>query len=71
MKTLTCSQLGGPCDAKISGNTPEELMENGMAHLEQAHPDMAANVKAALPNDPRMLEWNQKFEKTWANTPDE
>ena len=61
MKTLTCSQLGGPCDAKITGSTPDEMMANGMKHLEQAHPDMAAKVKATPKEDPTMVEWNKKF----------
>ena len=65
MKTLTCAQLGGPCDAAISGNTKDELMANGMKHLEEAHPDMAAKVKATPKDDPMMVEWNEKFNKDW------
>jgi predicted small metal-binding protein len=71
MKTLTCSPMGGPCDEKISGNTPDELMANGMAHLESAHPEMAAQVKTVSKDDPQMVEWNKNFEKDWTNTPDE
>ena len=67
---MTCAQLGGPCEEKISGSTPEELMQNGMTHLESAHPEMAADVKAASPEDPKMVEWNKKFQEDWANTPD-
>jgi predicted small metal-binding protein len=71
MKTMTCSQLGGPCEAKMSGNTPDELMMNGMKHLESAHPQMAADVKSAPKDDPRMTEWSKKFKKDWENTPDD
>ncbi len=59
MKTLTCAQMGGPCEEKISGNTPEEMMANGMTHLESAHPEMAADVKAAPKDSPTMVEWNK------------
>jgi predicted small metal-binding protein len=63
MKTMTCSQMGGPCDAKIIGDTPEEMLVNAMKHLEEAHPDMAAQVKAMPKDDPTMISWNEKFMK--------
>ena len=70
MKTMTCAQMGGPCEAKITGNTPEEMMQNGMTHLESAHPDMAADVKASPKDSPMMTAWNEKFMKDWADAPD-
>ena len=70
MKTLTCSQLGGPCEEKITGNTQDEMMANGMAHLEAAHPEMAADVKAAPKDDPKMMEWMKKFQEDWASAPE-
>ena len=70
MKTMTCAQLGGPCEAKITGSTQEEFMANAMKHLESAHPEMAADVKAAPKDDPKMVEWNKKFQEDWAKTPD-
>jgi len=69
MKTLTCSQMGGPCDAKISGATKDEMMANAMKHLETAHPDMAADVKKASATDPMMVEWNKKFDADFAAAP--
>ncbi len=33
MKTLTCRELGGPCDAEISGETPDEMVENCKKHV--------------------------------------
>jgi predicted small metal-binding protein len=65
MKTMTCSQMGGPCDAKITGSTPDEMMKNAMTHLEAAHPEMAASVKAMPETDPKMVAWNEKFMKDW------
>ncbi len=45
---MTCAEMGGPetCTAVISGNTPEEAAMNGMQHMEQAHPELAAKMKA-------------------------
>lgn len=33
MKTMTCKQLGGPCDLPIQGNTPDEVIKAQDAHL--------------------------------------
>ena len=62
---MTCAQMGGPCDKEITGSTPDEMMEKGMEHLEEAHPEMAAQVKAMAKDDPVMVEWNKKFMKEW------
>ena len=32
MKTMTCKQLYGPCEALIHGETAEEMMENSKKH---------------------------------------
>ena len=70
MKTMTCMQMGGPCEEKIMGATPDEMMMNGMKHMEMAHPDMAADIKAMPKDDPKMVAWSEKFMKDWATTPD-
>jgi predicted small metal-binding protein len=70
MKTLTCRQMGGECDAKISGSTKDEMMMNGMKHLEEAHPKMAEDVKKASPTDPMMVAWNKKFDEDFKTAPE-
>ena len=62
--------MGGTCEAEISGATPDEMMANGMAHVESAHPDLAASIKSMSPTDPNMVEWSEKFMATWAATPE-
>ena len=61
MKSMSCAQMGGECDAVVTGNTPEEMMNAGMEHLHASHPEMAAQVMATPKDDPKMVEWNQKF----------
>ena len=70
MKTMTCRQLGGTCDHPISAETPEEMMSKGMAHLESDHPEMAADIKTMLKDDPLMVAWSEKFQKDWDATPE-
>jgi hypothetical protein len=62
--------MGGECDAKITGATADEMMANGMKHLEEAHPKMEADVKAAPKDDPKMVEWNKKFHADFAAAPE-
>lgn len=33
MKEMTCRELGGACDAIITGSTPEEMGENCKQHV--------------------------------------
>ena len=33
MKKTTCKELRGVCDVVITGNTPEEMGENGKQHV--------------------------------------
>lgn len=70
MKTMTCAQMGGMCETAISGTTPEEMTENGMKHIEEAHPDMAADIKAMPEDDPKMIAWHEKFMKDWEELPE-
>jgi predicted small metal-binding protein len=70
MKTLTCKEMGGPCDAQISANSSDEMMANGMKHMEEAHEAMAADIKAMPHDDPKMIEWSKTFMEMWNKTPD-
>ncbi len=70
MKQMTCAQMGGPsaCDAVISGNTPEEMINNGMTHLNQAHPQMVADMQSK----PKQTMENRRaeFQKKWDAAPE-
>jgi len=65
MKKLTCRELGGPCDALITGATPEEMMKNGMAHLEAAHPEMVDGAKNMSKEESD--KWTADFMQKWAS----
>lgn len=45
-------------------------MSKGMAHLDAAHPEMAATVRAMAKDDPAMVEWGKKFDEAWENAPE-
>ncbi len=71
MKTMTCQQMGGPCDKKIQGENIDEMRTNAMKHLEEAHPEMAADIKAMPKDDPKMTEWDTKFTADYEATPED
>jgi predicted small metal-binding protein len=71
MKTMTCAQLGGPCETAISASSSDEMMKKGMEHLEAAHPEMAADIKATPQDDPKMVEWGTKFAADYAAAPED
>lgn len=53
MKTMTCKQLHGPCDALIHAQTAEEMMANGQKH----------GLEMAAKGDPAHIEIMEKFRK--------
>ncbi|MGE5392318.1 MAG: hypothetical protein ACM3NH_01050 [Candidatus Saccharibacteria bacterium] len=69
MKQATCPQMGGPetCRAVITGNTPEEMVDNGMNHVKQAHPEMAADIKKLSKDEAD--KWMTDFRKTFDALP--
>jgi hypothetical protein len=70
MKQMTCPQMGGPatCTGVLSGNTPDEMIANGMEHLKEAHPDMLESMKT-MPKE-KMDAWRADFQTKWDATPD-
>ena len=65
MKQITCAQMGGPatCTVVFTGNTPEEMVKKAMDHVMQAHPDLAAQIKAMTPEETAkwMADFSAKF----------
>ena len=75
MKTMTCKQMGGPCDAPIHGNTAEEMMNNGAKHLQEAaakgdeaHKKVMTMMEEMQknPESDSNKQWNEKFKKDFA-----
>ncbi len=78
MKTMTCRQMGGPCDTAIQGNTAEEMMNNGAAHIkemagkgDEEHKKVLEMMDEMQKNPESGKEWNEKFMKDFAELPEE
>jgi predicted small metal-binding protein len=68
MKTMTCEQMGGPCSYKMSADTPKEMLEMGMDHVKENHPNVAKNVENMSADENK--KWNDTFMKNWDMSPE-
>ncbi len=68
MKTMTCNDMGGSCDVALSGDTPEEMIANATKHVEEAHPEMAANIKNMTAEE--TATWRTDFQTKWDAIPE-
>jgi hypothetical protein len=48
MKTMTCRQMGGPCDQEFRGNSADEVIKMQDKHLREAVADGDDTHKPAL-----------------------
>lgn len=64
MKTMTCSQLGGACDAEFHANTFEEMAQLSQQHgremfqkNDEAHMKVMEGMKEKMQDPAAMQEW--------------
>ena len=76
MKTMTCRQLGGPCDLELSGETADQVIKAQDCHLreavragdtahESAHEEMKGRWRRPL----RAMGWYRDTRKAFADLP--
>ena len=46
MKTMTCRQLGGPCDQPLSGDSGDEIIKAQDRHLKEIVAPKSPSTKA-------------------------
>lgn len=72
MKKLTCADLGGPCDAEITGDSFEEIGQKSHAHVmqelnngDEAHKAAVEQMKNATPEEQmaKMAQFQKRFEE--------
>ena len=73
MKTMTCKQLGGPCDFSLSGNTADEVIKAQDRHLkqmvaggDQAHESALKAMKGRWKNPIAGMGWYRKTKRDFA-----
>jgi hypothetical protein len=79
MKTMTCKQLFGPCEALIHGETAEKMMENSKKHAmemvskgDQDHIKvMEAMKKKMMTNPESSKKMMEEFQENFVSQPED
>jgi hypothetical protein len=75
---MTCRQMGGPCDAKFQGKSPEEILSHASSHVEhlanigdEAHRKVLLKMEEMHrnPHAPETKAWNEHFKKDFEELP--
>jgi predicted small metal-binding protein len=77
MKTLTCRQLGGPCDFELRGNSADEIIKAQDRHLKDAvadgdssHEDASNEMKTRWRRPASGLSWYRATKRAFAELPE-
>ncbi len=77
MKTMTCRQLGGPCDAAHQGQTADEVIKAQDRHLKEAvaqgdsaHEQTLKEMKGRWKHPVSGMGWYRKAKRDFAALPE-
>ena len=77
MKTMTCRQLGGPCDLPLHGETADEVIKAQDKHLkemvaggDEAHKEANEAMRGRWKHPVAGLGWYRDIKKTFAALPE-
>jgi hypothetical protein len=78
MKTMTCKQMGGPCDTAFQGETADDVIKAQDSHLKEMVAKEDEPHKKAFTmmeerwKDPKSgMEWYTKTKDTFASLPED
>ncbi len=78
MKTMSCSQLGGPCDLPLRGNTADEVIKLQDKHLkeivaggDEAHKAALQAMKGRWKHPISGMGWYRNTKREFAALPDD
>jgi predicted small metal-binding protein len=78
MKTMTCRQLGGPCDLELRGESADEVIRAQDQHLKDAvaagdvaHEPAREDMKGRWRNPVKGMGWYRSTKKAFAALPED
>jgi hypothetical protein len=78
MKTMTCRQLGGPCDVPLHGTTADEVIKAQDSHLKEmvaagddTHQRALKEMKGRWKNPISGMGWYRKAKRDFAAVPED
>ena len=76
MKTMTCRQMGGPCDQAFQGETADDVINAQDQHLkevvaagDEAHQDALKAMKGRWKHPIKGMGWYKQTKKDFAALP--
>jgi hypothetical protein len=77
MKTMTCKDLGGPCDLPLHGNTADDVIKAQDKHLrdvvasgDEAHESALTAMKGRWKHPVSGMGWYRKTKRDFAALPE-
>ena len=77
MKTMTCTQLGGPCDLALTGATADEVIKAQDRHLKDVvaagdttHEEALTAMKGRWKNPVKGMGWYRQVKRDFAALPE-
>ncbi|MFS3127657.1 hypothetical protein ACLM5J_04555 [Nocardioides sp. Bht2] len=78
MKTMTCRQLGGPCDLGHQGETADDVINAQDRHLKEAvkagdetHVPAREDMKGRWKHPVKSMGWYRDMKKAFAELPED
>jgi len=78
MKTMTCKQMGGPCDQAFSGETADDVINAQDKHLKEAvaagdaaHEPARNDMKGRWKHPIKGMGWYKDTKKAFADLPED
>lgn len=78
MKTMTCKQLGGPCDLELKGESGDEVIQAQDRHLKEAvkagdetHHQAREEMKGRWKHPVKSLGWYNATKKAFTELPED
>jgi hypothetical protein len=78
VKTMTCKQLGGPCDLELRGNTADEIIKLQDEHLNEAvaggddaHSGALGDMKGRWKHPMSGMKWYRNTKRSFAALPED
>lgn len=78
MKTMTCKQLGGPCDLPLRGSSADEVIKAQDRHLkdvvaggDEAHAEALKDMKGRWKRPVSGLAWYRETKRAFAALPEQ
>jgi predicted small metal-binding protein len=68
MKTLTCRDLGGPCDQRLTAGSWDEMVGMMTDHVVENHPATSKQMEHMHEEDP--LRWSREMKPKWDAAPE-